>query len=110
MIKKIKINQLKVGMFVHDFKCGWLEHPFFSNSKKISGTKTLEKIIHHGIRELYIDTNKGLDVLDAPTKKEVDQHIEKEIKKVSKVHVIKKVRVPFKEEVVIAKRIRSESK
>jgi putative nucleotidyltransferase with HDIG domain len=110
MIKKIQINQLKVGMFVHDFKCGWLEHPFFSNSKKVSSTKILEKIIHHGIHELYIDTNKGLDVLNAPTQKEVDQQIEKEIKKVSKGHIKKTVRVAFKEEIVIAKRIRSESK
>ena len=110
MIKKIKVNQLKVGMYVHDFNCGWLNHPFFLSSKKVDNAKTIEAIVHHGIRELYIDSSKGLDVYNAPTKKEVDQQINKEIKKVTEKEVKTRVRVQFEEEVFVAKKIKDESK
>ncbi len=61
MIKKIKINELKIGMYIHDFNCSWVDHPFFTNSLKISNQMMMEKVIKAGIRELYIDTSKGLD-------------------------------------------------
>ena len=108
MIKKIKVNQLKVGMFIHDFNCGWLNHPFFLSSKKVDNSKILEKIINHGIREIYIDSSKGLDVYNAPSKQEVEQHVNKEIKKVAATEIKARVRVEFQEEVVVAKKIKEE--
>ncbi len=83
MIKKIKVEQLKPGMFIHDFNCGWLQHPFFSNSIKIKKEKTINKIIDNGIREVYIDTGRGPDVIDAPTEDEVKRDIRSEIDKVA---------------------------
>jgi signal transduction histidine kinase len=35
MIKKIKVEQLKPGVFVHDFNCGWLHHPFLTDRTKL---------------------------------------------------------------------------
>ena len=32
MIKKIAVDQLQPGMYVHDLNCGWLDHPFLTNS------------------------------------------------------------------------------
>lgn len=75
MIKKIKIEQLKPGMFVHDFNCGWLQHPFMVNKLKIKNEQQIETIVNYRIREVYIDTDRGLDVPDAPTKQDVDQLI-----------------------------------
>lgn len=79
MIKKIKVEQLKVGMLVHDLNAGWLYHPFLSRRIKISDEKTIQKITDCGIREVYIDTEKGLDVAGAPAGEEVNRGIEKEI-------------------------------
>ena len=45
MIKKIKVEQLKSGMFVHDFNCSWLDHPFLTNSIKINDEQVVQKII-----------------------------------------------------------------
>lgn len=110
MIKKIKTEELKVGMYVHDFNCGWLRHPFLTNSAKIRDDKAIEKIIDAGIRELYIDTDKGLDVADAPTEKEVNQEIQAELRKISKPKQIDTRRVSVQEELVRAKEIKKEAK
>ena len=71
MIKKINVQQLKPGMFIHDMNCGWIEHPFLTGTLKVKSDKDIEKIASNGIREVYIDTEKGLDVVDAPTENEV---------------------------------------
>ncbi len=76
MIKKISIQQLKPGMFIHDINCVWMEHPFLVGALKIKNDKTIEKIAGLGVREVYIDTLKGLDVIDAPTETEVNAEIE----------------------------------
>lgn len=62
MIKKIKVAQLRPGMFVHDFACGWLANPFFKSRLLIKDSAMLEKVVGHGIKELFIDTAKGADV------------------------------------------------
>lgn len=65
MIKKINVAQLKPGMYVHDFACEWLENPFFKNSLLIKDEATIVKIVVHGIKELFIDTEKGVDARPA---------------------------------------------
>jgi len=35
MIKKIKAEQLQVGMYIRDFNCGWLLHPFYKSEMSI---------------------------------------------------------------------------
>jgi hypothetical protein len=77
MIKKIKVDQLRCGMFVHDFNCGWLHHPFLGNKITIKDEKSIEKVIEKGIHEVYIDTDKGLDIADTSTEEEVNQEIQK---------------------------------
>lgn len=76
MIKKISIQQLKPGMFIHNINCAWIEHPFLAGTLKVKNDKAVETIIGLGISELYIDTLKGLDVIDAPTETEVNAEIE----------------------------------
>lgn len=76
MIKKISIQQLKPGMFIHNINCAWIEHPFLAGTLKVKNDKAVETIIGLGISEVYIDTVKGLDVSDAPTETEVNAEIE----------------------------------
>lgn len=68
MIKKIKTEELIVGMFIHDLNCSWLNHPFFKSGKSIhvNTKQIIDKIFEYGIKEVYIDTDKGLDVGDTP--------------------------------------------
>ncbi|MBI5936556.1 MAG: HD-GYP domain-containing protein [Betaproteobacteria bacterium] len=74
-VKKIPIAQLRKGMFVHDLNCGWMDHPFLTNQFSVKDDETLKTLRGMGLRELYIDTKKGLDVTDAPTQQEVKKEI-----------------------------------
>lgn len=66
MVKKIPVEQLRVGMFIHALDCDWWNHPFLRSKKKVTSEKVIKKIIDYGILEVVIDTSKGLDVSEAP--------------------------------------------
>jgi putative nucleotidyltransferase with HDIG domain len=71
MIKKVCKADLRLGMFIHDLNCGWMDHSFLRNSFMLRKESDLQKIIESGISEVYIDTIKGIDSSDAPTQAEV---------------------------------------
>lgn len=110
MIKRIRSEQLKPGMFIHDLNCGWMEHPFPFNAVKVSDEKIIEKIIGSGIREIYIDTHKGLDVTDAPTQEEFNAEMHGRITSVVDSYANEPVNtVPLKDEIIQAKILRNEA-
>ncbi len=110
MIKKIKVEQLKSGMFVHDFNCSWFDHPFLTNAMKIDDEQIIQKVIDYGMREIYIDTDKGYDLGGAPTKDEGKQEIQTEINRMVEPEKISNNTVSVKEEIVKAKEIRNKAK
>ncbi|TDK68083.1 HD-GYP domain-containing protein [Sapientia aquatica] len=63
MLKKINIQQLRQGMFVHEFCGSWIDHPFWKKSFLIENQDTFNSIVSSNIAELIINTAKGLDVL-----------------------------------------------
>jgi putative nucleotidyltransferase with HDIG domain len=109
MVKKIKVEQLKPGMFISDLDCGWLRHSFITNKIKINHEDVISKIIHQGICEVYIDTDKGLDVSDAPTAEEVNQEIQSELYKIVEQDKDHDHSVPVHEEIIKAKNLKKES-
>lgn len=60
--KKIKTSDVKVGMFIERLKASWLSTPFMMDSFRISSQKEIDKIRHHGIEYVFIDTERGHDV------------------------------------------------
>ncbi|RJQ19750.1 MAG: HD-GYP domain-containing protein [Nitrospiraceae bacterium] len=110
MIKKINVKQLKPGMFVHDFNCGWLNHPFLTDSILVDNERIIEKVLKHGIQELYIDTDKGADVANAPTEEEVRREIQTEITRVVEQEKTNIHPVPIQEELIRAGEIKKEAK
>jgi HD-GYP domain-containing protein (c-di-GMP phosphodiesterase class II) len=79
MLKKVDVSQLRVGMFIQDLDCGWMEHPFVRNSFLISKDEEISRIHAAGIRRATIDCGRGLDIGDAPTVDEVAESIEAEV-------------------------------
>ncbi|MGE5468911.1 MAG: HD-GYP domain-containing protein [Ignavibacteria bacterium] len=65
MLKKITVAQLRTGMYVHDLNCDWTDHPFLRNQFLVEDEAMLGKILAAPIPEVWIDTDRGLDV--APT-------------------------------------------
>lgn len=110
MIKKIKVEQLKPGVFVHDFNCGWLHHPFLTDRTKLKTDKQIQKVVGYGIRDLYIDTDKGVDIDDAPTQREADQEIQDEFDQLSVPAAGPNDSSGFKAELIRAKQLISEAK
>jgi putative nucleotidyltransferase with HDIG domain len=78
-IKKIPVEQLQVGMFVHDLNCGWMAHPFLTSQFKVNDPGTVMQILEAGIREIYIDTRRGTDLKDAQTLEESRAELEQEL-------------------------------
>lgn len=79
MKKKIKVEQLRPGMYIDDFNCSWMDHPFLFVRMKVRNEKIIKKTIDSGIREVYIDTDRGLDIVDALTQDYVEGETQTEI-------------------------------
>ena len=64
MLKKIPVEQLRLGMHLQAFCGPWLEHPFWRTQFVLTDPKDLA-LIHHGtIREVWIDVVLGDDIDD----------------------------------------------
>jgi putative nucleotidyltransferase with HDIG domain len=71
-LKRISINNLRVGMYVHDVNCSWVDHPFLTSGFLIKTDKTINEIRALGVHELFIDTQKGRNSVEpAPSVNEV---------------------------------------
>lgn len=70
-LKKIKIEDLKVGMLIVNLDRSWFKHPFLTSKKTITSEKQIQKLREYGIREVYIDPEKGREVLLPQTLQEV---------------------------------------
>jgi HD-GYP domain-containing protein (c-di-GMP phosphodiesterase class II) len=79
MLKKVDSSQLRVGMFIHDLDCGWLDHPFVRNRFLLTSEDEIRKIHAARIRSVVIDVGKGLDIDDAPTLAEARAQTEAEL-------------------------------
>jgi HD-GYP domain-containing protein (c-di-GMP phosphodiesterase class II) len=109
MIKKIGVRQLKVGMYVHDLSCHWMDHPFVRNRLTITSDDEIRKIVDAGIHELYIDTEKGLDVADAPTAEQAQKALESELVDMAARQSTAVARVSLAEEMHRARQVKNQA-
>ncbi len=110
MIKKIKVEQLKPGMFVHNINCSWLDHPFLKSNVMLNSDKMIRKIIDIGIREVHIDTHRGLDIDEVQAVEELQQDISSELMEVAEGEREVFNRISLQEELEQAKEIKREAK
>jgi HD-GYP domain-containing protein (c-di-GMP phosphodiesterase class II) len=61
-LKRISVDDLKMGMFIVNLGRSWLAHPFLRNQFSITSPKQIKKLKKYGIREVYIDPRRGFDV------------------------------------------------
>ena len=62
MLKEVAAKELRIGMYINDLSCGWLDHPFTLNKFKIKSEKEIQKIRAANVKLIEIDTEKGVDV------------------------------------------------
>jgi len=60
MIKKIAIQELKLGMYVQELHSSWMSHPFWKTSFLLDDPADLRKIRECGVKEVSIDLSKSV--------------------------------------------------
>jgi len=112
MLKRISVDQLMVGMHIKEFCGSWMEHPFIRSSFVLSNAKDLQTIRASSIREVWIDSSKGLDVpatVVAVSPKQAEREIEAVLK--PQVAVSRAVApVPIEREIARAAQICKQAK
>ncbi len=71
VLKRISVTELLEGMYIHELCGSWMEHPFWKTRFLLSNPKDLQRLRDSGIRELWIDTSKGLDLPSGQTVEQV---------------------------------------
>ena len=66
MLKKIRVDQVRLGMHLHALEGAWMDHPFWKTRFVIREVEQLKKLQDSVIAEVWIDPEKGLDVPDEP--------------------------------------------
>lgn len=67
MLKRIVVKDLRLGMFIAELCGSWVEHPFSKTKFLLSEEKDRESICTSGIKEVWIDTAKGINQASQPT-------------------------------------------
>ena len=62
MLKKIPVDQARLGMHLHAMEGAWINHPFWKTRFVINDPEDLRKLASSSVREVWIDITKGLDV------------------------------------------------
>ena len=62
MLKTIPTHQVIIGMHIHALKGAWVDHPFWKTRFVLDDIQDLKKLQASIIKEVVIDTSKGLDV------------------------------------------------
>lgn len=63
-------------MYIHELCGSWMEHPFWKTRFLLDNPKDLQRIRDSGIREVWIDIDKGLDVPSGQTVEQVNVETE----------------------------------
>jgi len=61
MLKKIRTDQLQLGMHLHALCGPWLSHPFWRTKFVLSDSRDLAAMRSSAVGECWIDTGKGFD-------------------------------------------------
>ena len=77
MKKTIPISKVRIGMYVESLGRNWMKHNFLRNSFLIEDKETLLKIKGSKLKELAIDTDRGLDIEEDKPEKSVQAKLVK---------------------------------
>ena len=62
MLKRIRTQQLVLGMHLSEFCGSWMEHPFWRSQFVLTDPADIARILASSIQEVWIDASKGVDV------------------------------------------------
>jgi len=62
MLKRIEVNELRLGMHLHAFDGPWMDHPFWRTRFVVDDEADLKKARASAVRHVWINVAQGLDV------------------------------------------------
>lgn len=104
MRKKIAIENIRTGMYIDKLEGSWMKSPFWKSAFKLKDEKDLKSLRTSGIKQVWIDTKKGLDVEPPKKVKEAAAKTKTEVKK-----PIAEKPVSLEEEMEAARRIQTQA-
>ena len=66
MLQKIAVQDLRLGMHLHELCGTWLDHPFWRGKFVLADAADVAKLHASGVKECWIDDSKGLGVAPPP--------------------------------------------
>ena len=112
MLKKIRVRNVRSGMFIHEICGSWMDHPFWKKAFLLSEDEDLNTLKTCGIQEVWIDTEKGLDIDSGAvvsTSEEEQRKVDDELLKIVK-EPSPEPRAPLHEELERARKLQAKSK
>ncbi len=109
MIKKVKTDQLRVGVFIDDLNFSNAKGKVFLSKTLIQTEKTIQIMRVWGIDEVFIDTEKGLDIKPAQSAIETRKKIDRDLLQAALMSSPQTPVVPIGEELAIAQTIKVEA-
>lgn len=109
MIRKVKTADLRPGVFIHDFNCESIRDILFIDQTLVKSQEHIDIIISLGIEEIYIDTEKGIDVAESKSFVEMRQQTDRKIHKITRDSQTTPEQVPLNQELAEASIIRNEA-
>lgn len=76
MLVRIHIEQLRLGMYVHELCGSWMDHPFWRSAFLLENPDDLQTMLATNIKEVWIDDAKGLGVNTGEDEQTIIQEIE----------------------------------
>ena len=113
MRKKVSVHDLSMGMYIDELCGSWMDHPFWKTSFKLEDNKDLTVLRQNGIREVWIDTSKGLDVaaqVKEVSTEEANQQAEKMLLQAVAPVQKQEEHVPLEQELERAKKLQTKAK
>ncbi len=93
-------------MFVHNLSSDFESRPYIGERFIVDHERQAERIIAAGIKEIYIDASKGIDVPDAPTAAEISADLDRTIARISNAKSPSSHHAGISEELSRARKIR----
>ncbi|KQT36809.1 HD-GYP domain-containing protein [Methylophilus sp. Leaf414] len=63
MLKTVLVKDVRLGMYIHELKGAWINHPFWRRHFVLKDPDDLQKLQESLVCEVVIDLSQGLDVL-----------------------------------------------
>lgn len=110
MIKKIAVKYLQPDMYITDLNCDWIPHHNLQKEGRIPDSHVIDRIKELGIKEVYIDSSKGMDSQDSIPAREADAKNEQDLHKVSLLIPDNDAKVTVAEEFHKAERLHNKAR